>query len=172
MVLETAEVLNQEQRLAQEGSPLQTRLNSLFERGKTRNFLLIAGTFQAAHSANGQETIVPGVSGKTGRMKGKPSDWAYGVPAPDGAPSVAVGRFPARNVKELRAMAQKTLNFEQDSQPAPWRNRLLLLLGNPGGGRMAEWFVEQTLEKGLGSLLRRLASADHVKRFLLALFSS
>ena len=37
-------------------------------------------------------------------------------------------------------------------QPAPWRNRLVLLLGNPGGGPLAEMFVQQSLGTHLASL--------------------
>ena len=85
-------------------------------------------------------------------MQGEASDSGYGLPGKDGTPTVAVGRFPARTVDELRDMVQKTLGFEADLPSAPWRNRLLLLLGNAGGGPLAEMYVQQTFETHLASL--------------------
>ena len=40
-------------------------------------------------------------------------------------------------------MVQKTLNLERDREPGTWRNRLVLLAGNPGGGPLAEMMVER-----------------------------
>jgi hypothetical protein len=49
-------------------------------------------------------------------------------------------------------MVQKTLLLEQDRQPAPWQNRILLLQGNPGGGPFAEMIVEQATSPRLQRL--------------------
>lgn len=152
VVLETTNVLTHDQLEQREGSPLQARLDRLFQKFKGPHYVLLAGTSDATDPAKADRTVVPGLHGKVGRMKGQPCDVGYGLPDQDGAPAVAVGRFPARNVEELSAMVRKTLSFEQNSEPAPWRDRLVLLLGNPGGGRLAEWYIEQTFEKNLGSL--------------------
>jgi Peptidase family C25 len=152
VVLDTTNVLTPEQLRRRDGSPLQARLNTLFHQHPGRNYLLLAGVFDTLSRSNTEAAIVPGLRGKVGRMRGKACDCDYGLPGPDGAPTVAVGRFPARNVEELRAMVLKTLNFERDTRPAEWQDRLLLMIGNPGGGGLAEWYVEQTLAKDLGLL--------------------
>ena len=127
VVLDTTDVLSPEQLRRRDGTPLQARLNSLFHHHPGPNYLLLAGVFDTLSRSNIEAAIVPGLRGKAGRMKGKPCDSAYGLPGPDGAPTLAVGRFPARNVQELRAMVQKTLSFERDTQPAESQDRLLLL---------------------------------------------
>jgi hypothetical protein len=63
-----------------------------------------------------------------------------------------VGRFPARDPEEVGAMVQKTLGFERQGEPAAWRNRLSLFVGDPGGGPLAEMFVQQILAADLASL--------------------
>jgi hypothetical protein len=85
-------------------------------------------------------------------MNGQASDYAYGLPGEDGTPRVAVGRFPGRTVEEIRGMVQKTLRLEQDCQPGVWGNRIVLLQGNPGGGALAEMFVEQATSPRLQRL--------------------
>ena len=89
------------------------------------------------------DAIVPMPGGTVGRMKGMPTDHAYGCCGENSLPTVAVGRFPARNVAEARAMVDKTLAFERDANQGDWQNRLTVLVGNPGGAndferRMAE----------------------------------
>ena len=44
-------------------------------------------------------------------------------------PVVAVGRFPARSEEEAQGMVAKTLEYERDRQPGPWRRRLTVLAG-------------------------------------------
>ncbi|MGD0262182.1 MAG: C25 family cysteine peptidase [Verrucomicrobiota bacterium] len=152
VVLETTDVLDQKQLHECDGTPLQARLNQLFQHHHGRSYLLLAGISGTAGLTNAENIIAPSLRGAIGRMKGEPSDSGYGLPGKDGMPAVPVGRFPARTADELRALVQKTLAFEQDLQPAPWRNRLLLLLGNPGGGPLAELFFRQSLETHLASL--------------------
>ena len=152
VVLETTAVLSQAQLHQRDGTPLQARLNELVQHYQGRSCLLLAGTCGREGLTNADNTVAPSLRGAIGRMKGEASDSGYGLPGKDGTPTVAVGRFPARTVDELRAMVQKTLGFEGDLQPAPWRNRLLLLLANPGGGPLAEMFMQQNLETHLASL--------------------
>ncbi len=148
VVLETTEVLSRQAIPQPDGTNLQNRLKELFQEYKGRSYVLLVGVF-----GNNQVTDrVPGLRGAVGRMKDEPSDTGYGMPGLDGAPTLAVGRFPARSAEELRSMVQKTLDFEAALQPASWRNHLFLMLGNPGGGPMAEFFVGQTLAKDLARL--------------------
>ena len=62
---------------------------------------------------------------------------------------IAVGRFPARTAEEARGMVEKTLKFEREPLSGTWRNRLMLVMGNPGGGPMAEMFLQQKLGQRL-----------------------
>jgi hypothetical protein len=135
-----------------DATSLQTKLEELCRATKGKTYILLAGVFGRAGETNRSEPIVPGLRGVVGRMKGELTDAGYGLPGRDGTPEIAVGRFPARDQKELDAMVEKTLRFERDGQPAPWRNRLLLLVGNPGGGPLAEMFVAQTLAADLATL--------------------
>jgi len=155
LVLLTTEVLPQNRT---DGVALQATLrdhtadahHSIIQ-SKGKNYILLVGAFGAAGLPEATNTV-PSVQGRVGRMKGELTDSGYGEPTQDGTPTAAVGRFPARDATEVSAMVQKTLKFECDSTPAPWRNRLLLLIGNPGGGPLAEMFVQQTLSHELASL--------------------
>lgn len=152
VVLETTNVFSQEQLPQRDGKPLQARLIELVQHYNGRTCLLLAGLVGRVGTSNTESTIAPSLRGATGRMQGEASDADYGLPGKDGTPIVAVGRFPACTKVELQAMVQKTLDFEADSQPAAWRNRLLLLLGNPGGGSLAEMYVQQSLAAHLATL--------------------
>ena len=95
--------------------------------------MLLAGT-DGGGATNAIAPIVPALPGTVRRMNGRPTDSGYSLPGEDGTPTAAVGRFPSRDSEELAGMVKKTLTFERDYRPAPWRTRLLLLIGNPGGG--------------------------------------
>lgn len=151
VVLETTEVFGSEQLQQSDGAPLLAQLKALCLPGHGPDYVLLAGICAATAQVNAQNTV-PSLRGTVERMKGQPSDSGYGLPGPDGGPTIAVGRLPARTVNELSGMVRKTLAFEQNAAPAPWRDRLLLLLGNPGGGPLAEMFVEQELHTDLASL--------------------
>ncbi len=152
VVLSTPEVFTREQLRQGDGTALQARLRELVQAYTGRSCVLLAGIVGTVGMTNTWNAAVPSLRGATGRMKGLASDSGYGFPGEDGAPAVAVGRFPARTVTELRAMVEKTLGFEGNLQPAPWRNRLVLLLGNPGGGPLAEMYVQQSLAAHLAPL--------------------
>ena len=149
VVLETTEVFSPEQLQQGDGAPLLSRLKALCQPGKRPEYVLLAGIETTAGQV---ESTVPSLRGAVERMKGQPSDSGYGLPGADGCPTVAVGRFPARTADELARMVQKTLAFEHTAVTVPWCNRLLLLLGDPGGGLMAEMFVGQELRTDMASL--------------------
>ena len=151
VVVDTMPTGIHEQLMQADGKPLKARLEQLIRNYPGRSFVLLAGAHNVAGSTN-VDHCVPSLHGAFERMKNQPSDAGYGLPDSEGAPTVPVGRFPARNSEELSAMVQKTLKFETDLTPAPWRNRLLLLLGNPGGGSMAENYVQDTLDADLAAL--------------------
>ncbi len=149
-VIETTNLLTLEQIQRGDGAPLQNQLAQMTQRGRT-NYLLLVGAFTAAAASAGQ-IVVPTLPGRIGRMKGQPGDYGYCLPDTNGAPTVAVGRFPARSAEEVRLMVRKTLDLEQDRGPGAWRNRLLLLVGDPGGGPMADMMVEQVVAPRMASL--------------------
>ncbi len=108
--------------------------------GKTR--VLLAGA----------PPLVGSLRGSVGRMKGEESDAGFGLPGSDSAPTVAVGRFPARTEAELRAMVEKTLRFEDDQPPAGWRSGLFLMVGDPGGGMLPDLYVQGTVDADLAQV--------------------
>jgi hypothetical protein len=149
VVIETTNCLNAEQLRQGDGTPLLAQLGQLWQQSPGQDYLLLAGALAINGKAQNEETLVPALRGVVERMKGKPSDHGYSLPAADGVPRVAVGRFPAHSVEEISAMVKKTLRLEQGTEPAAWRNRLVLMLGNPGGGVFAEMLVQQTLASRL-----------------------
>lgn len=151
VVLETTNVFSAEQLRQGDGAPLLARLKALLQPGRGPEYVLLVGICTKTAQVNAENTV-PSLAGTVERMKGQPSDSGYGLPGPDGAPAVAVGRFPARTARELTGMVRKTLAFEHTAAPTLWGNRLLLLLGNPGGGPLAEMFVEEELRADSASL--------------------
>ena len=57
-------------------------------------------------------------------------------------------------------MVEKTLAFERDHVAAAWRNRLTVLLGNPGGATPLEKRVAEVF--GPSQILDRLARLDPI----------
>ena len=141
VVVVTTNVLTREQ--IGNAIPLEAHIRELFEQTKGPKYLLLAGAVAASDPATAEQTVVPALSGTIGRLKEQPTDHGFSLPDKDGVPAVAVGRFPARTVAEVRYMVQKTLNLERDREAGVWRNRLVLLVGNPGGGPLAELVVER-----------------------------
>lgn len=84
----------------------------------------------------------PHLRGTISRMKGEPTDAAYGCLDDTRLPRVAVGRFPARTVEEVRAMVAKTLALERDAAPGAWRHRLTVLAGIPAYNPVVDRLVE------------------------------
>jgi hypothetical protein len=151
-VVETTNVLSLEQIQTGDGRALTSLIKRRVDQSTNMLFVLLVGAFKAADASVAEQTVVPGMPGTTGRMKDQASDYGYSLPGEDGTPRVAVGRFPGRTVEEVQSMVQKTLRVERDCQPGPWRNRITLLQGNPGGGPLAEMFVEQAMSPRLQRL--------------------
>jgi hypothetical protein len=148
LVVRTKDVLSARQIRDGDGELLKEHVHKLCRQAKGPTYVLLVGATRADKPAVAEKTVVPPLRGTAGRMKGKPSDNGYGCPDKQLMPAVAVGRFPARTQEEVRQMVQKTLAFERDRSPGRWRNRLTLLVGNPGGAtdlekRVAEWFVQK-----------------------------
>jgi hypothetical protein len=99
---------------------------------------------------------IPFSRGKHGRMKLRPTDYTFGFPDKDGVATIAVGRLPARNPVELRAMIQKMIRFE-DQAVGPWTHRLNLIVADPGGASaMERRFADVIVQSALGSRITSL----------------
>jgi hypothetical protein len=147
VVLQTTEYLTAKQISAGDSEPLRKQLHQLCKKSKGPSYILLVGAYQANEVAEAAKIVVPPLVGVQGRMKGNATDLGYAIADRDGVPAVAVGRFPARSEKEARLMVEKTLAFERNPPPGLWRNRITLLVGNPGGDsalekQFAEGFVQ------------------------------
>ena len=121
-------------------------------------YVLLVGAATDSGAKDGADAIVPMLSGTVGRMKGMPTDHAYGCCDEHLLPTIAVGRFPARNVAEARAMIDKTLAFERDANHGDWQHRLTVLVGNPGGASDFERRMAEAV--GPAGVLQRFSQID------------
>jgi hypothetical protein len=173
VVLKTTDLLTTEQLQNGDGAPLRARLEDLTKNVASPSYVLLAGNIGALPETktNAMAPVVPSLRGRTGRMTSQPSDFGYGLPGTDGLPSLRVGRFPARNAEELRGMVRKTLAFERETPAGTWQNRLLLLVGEPGGGVWGDMFMQQNLKAHLAILhpawqVRTLANIESSPYYL------
>ncbi len=112
---------------------LRAELLRLAAESKGETYVLLVGVMKATGEDADPGSVLPAFLGTIESMKGLPTDNAYGCLDRDLLPDIAVGRFPARTVDDVRAMIDKTIDFEEQSAPADWRHRLTLLVGHPGG---------------------------------------
>jgi hypothetical protein len=171
VVLKTTELLTTEQLQRGDGAPLRARLEELTKTVAGPSYVLLAGNIGPATETNATAPMVPSLLGRTGRMAGQPSDFGYALPGAEGLPTLRVGRFPARNAEELPGMVRKTLAFERETPPGTWQNRLLLLVGEPGGGVWGDMFMLQNLKAHLATLhsawqVRTLANIESSPYYL------
>ncbi len=148
VVVRTTDALSAKQIRDGDGRLLKEHVHKLCREAKGPSFVLLVGAAKVEDPDDAVKTVVPTLMGTAGRMEGKPTDNGYGCLGDELLPTVAVGRFPVRTAEEARQMVHKTLAFERDRSPGLWRNRLTLLVGNPGGAsaierRFAEWFVQK-----------------------------
>lgn len=151
-VVETANVLSVEQIRVGDGETLRGHLSPFIQEFSGPSHILLAGAVTARDSTAPERFVVPTLTGSIARMKGQPTDYGYGSFDEGVSHRTAVGRFPARSPDEMKAMVLKTLKFEKRGQTVARRNRLLVVQGNPGGGSLAELFVQQTTTSRLKRL--------------------
>ena len=84
-------------------------------------------------------------------------DRPYATPPAARAPSIAVGRLPARSLADLRVMVRKTLEYERGKAPGQWRRRADVFAGPAGFGRT----IDAVLERFFSIVL-----ADHAPNYL------
>jgi len=142
VVVETTDALDKKQIVAGEAEKLRARVRQTCKDFKGTSYVLLVGAVEAGTLEEPERKVVPALHGTTGRMKGEPSDNGYGCLDDGLEPSVAVGRFPARTVKEAEGMVKKTLAVENDDKPGEWRRRLTVLAGVPAFNPLVDRLVE------------------------------
>jgi hypothetical protein len=138
IIVQTTDVLTADEIRAGNAGKLREHLQDLCRQSKGASYILLVGAAQAADPKDAPTTVVPPLGGAIGRMRGQPSDNAYGCPGRNLLPTIAVGRLPARNEAETRQMVEKILAFERDPQRRTWQRRITLFVGDPGGTSAAE----------------------------------
>ncbi len=131
---------------APDAARVRARIDELARAAGPDCWVLLVGTIDAppvpatsgaaakdAPSLPDPDTVVPAFSGTVEKMRGEPTDNPYGSLDDDRLPEIAVGRFPARTVEQAKTMVEKTIVFEAQLAPRPWRRRISLIVGNPGG---------------------------------------
>jgi hypothetical protein len=132
--------------------PLQAYIRDFARQTNSPCHVLLVGLPASPDPTNAQQAVVPAMFGSVERMNGVLTDYHFAPTAEPGTHRIALGRFPAGTTQEVRAMVQKTLRLETQSHAATALSRLVLLIGNPGGGPMAEMVVEATLQQRLQHL--------------------
>ncbi len=146
-VVQTTDLLTAKQIRDGDAGPLKEHVQKLCQNSKGPVYVLFVGVVKPTDPAAAEKTCVPALAGMVGRMKGEPSDNGFSYRDKEPLPTVAVGRFPARTAEEVGQWVQKTIAFERDRTPGAWRNRVTLLIGNPGGSsplekRFGEMFIQ------------------------------
>lgn len=121
---------------------LRDRVRSLWSEHAGPSSVLLVGAAFAPLGSRPEDVVVPPFSGTIGRMRGQPSDAAYGCREGERMPRVAVGRFPARDVDDVRTMVANTLRVERDQSAGAWRERLTILAGVPAYNAVVDRLVE------------------------------
>ena len=155
-VVETIDHLREEDILGGDAGKLKTHVHKLCRDFKGTSYVLLVGAVEAGKGADRLKDpgtkVVPTFAGTVSRMKGEPSDNAYGCLGESLEPSVAVGRFPARSVAEAKAMVAKTLAYERDTRPGEWKRRVTVLAGAPSFNPAVDSLVERVALSGLDRL--------------------
>jgi hypothetical protein len=138
VVVPTTDVLTDAEITAGDNAKLRDHVNKLCREYKGASYVLLVGVLDGPAAK-----VVPPGRGTAGRMKGQPTDNGYGCPDGGRLPTVAVGRFPARDEAEVEAMVAKTLRYENDHRPDPWRRRLTVLAGIPAYNPLVDRLVER-----------------------------
>jgi hypothetical protein len=142
VVVETTDVLAPDEIRKGDAAKLRDHLHKLCRDHAGPSAILLVGALDGSRLEDAEKKVVPCGRGSAGRMKGQPTDIAYGCPGGGRLPTVPVGRFPARSEQEAKDMVAKTLRYENDRRPDPWRRRLTVLAGIPAYNPFVDRVVE------------------------------
>ena len=153
-IIQTTDVLTDKRIQDGEPAPLRDHVHEICRKCPGPVYLLLFGSVRATNPERATDTVVPPLCGKTGRMKGRPTDNAYGCLSESMTPEIPVGRLPARNKAEAKGMIEKIMRFERNDSPGPWNHRLFFAAGHPGGSsffekRLAEYLIQMVGRKSL-----------------------
>ncbi|MBI2900744.1 MAG: hypothetical protein HYY17_11220 [Planctomycetes bacterium] len=70
------------------------------------------------------------------------TDHLYGVLDDGLDAAIAVGRFPADTADEVRAMVEKTIEYERDLKPGAWQKKIDFITGEGGFSPFIDQFIE------------------------------
>jgi hypothetical protein len=141
--IDVADVLSAKEICSGDGRKLRARLQKLWRDHPGRSYILLVGAIEAGDLPKPERCVVPALIGTISRMKGQPTDSAYGCPDGKRLPTIAVGRLPANTAAEAKAMVAKILAMENDSAPGLWKRRLTVLAGIPAYNPLMDQFVEK-----------------------------
>jgi hypothetical protein len=141
-VVQTTDVLSPAEIRSGDARKLRDHIHKLCRSWDGPSFVLLVGAIEAGRLTEAEKKVLPALPGTVGRMKGQPSDNAYGCLDGGLLPTVAVGRMPARTEEEARGMVAKTLDYERDTKPGRWRRRLTILAGIPAYNPLVDRMVE------------------------------
>lgn len=141
-VVQTNEWLSPAEIQTRKPSKLRDRIRALLKQTAGPNYVLLVGAVEADGREGAVNILLPPLPGTVGRMKDQPSDNGFGCLSEALTPTVAVGRFPARTVREAEEMVQKTVAFERDGRPGQWRRRITVLAGVPAFNPIVDKLVE------------------------------
>jgi hypothetical protein len=142
VVLPTSDLLTPDDIHKGDVKKLRDRIHQLCRDHAGASYVLLVGAIEGTGVEDYAARIVPSCGGTISRMKGQPSDNAYGCPAGGRLPTVGVGRFPARSVAEVKAMVERTLRYEADTRPGMWRRQITVLAGIPAYNPFVDRAVE------------------------------
>src|SRR5689334_18508979 len=92
-IVQTTDLLTAREILAGDSEKLRERVIKVCRDFKGTSCVLLVGAVEAGALADADTKVVPAPTGTAGRMKGQPSDNAYGSPGEGLLPAVAVGRL-------------------------------------------------------------------------------
>jgi hypothetical protein len=141
-VVQTTDVLSPAEIRSGDAHKLRDHIHKLCRAWEGPSYVLLVGGSEAGRLSDAEKKVLPPLPGTVGRMKGQPTDNAYGCLDGGFSPTVAIGRFPARTVEEARGMVGKTLEYERDARPGRWRRRLTILAGIPAYNAFVDRMVE------------------------------
>jgi Peptidase family C25 len=142
VVVQTTDVLTAKEVRNLDAVKLREHVGKLCRDHQGPSYVILVGAVESGTLTEPEKKVLPPLVGSVGRMKGQPSDNAYGCLDKGLVPAVPVGRFPARTDDEAKAMVRKTLDLERDRQPGPWRRRLTVLAGIPAYNPLVDRLVE------------------------------
>jgi len=120
---------------------LQRTVRATWQAWSGPSCVLLVGTPVGTYS-DCAECVLPALAGTQGRMKLRATDNSYGCDEGQVVPRVAVGRLPARTPAEAGAMVAKTLAWENEERPGPWKRQFVLLAGAPSYNPIVDRLVE------------------------------